>query len=115
MTLIAVSRIVHGNADGSTKEFGIGDTVSGLNEDQERQLVEAGAVIETGKRKYTQAPQSGPVDEETRKRDEIMAKAAMGEDPSPAVTQAIASESSDASSEDGSNIAAASRKSSEAK
>lgn len=100
MTLIAVSKIVHGNDDGTTKEFNIGDTVSGLNEDQERSLVEAGSVVETGKRKYTPEPSLLVADEETRKRDEILAKAAAGENLSPAVVAAIASNSPNSAAEE---------------
>lgn len=100
MTLIAVSKIDHGKSDGTVKTFNIGDTVSGLDEEQERALVAAGSVVETGERKYTTAATAGPVDEDTRKRDEILAKAAMGEDiVNPAVTGAVASESTNAAAE----------------
>ncbi len=99
MTLIAVSTINFGKDDGSVKTFKIGDTVSGLNEDQERSLIESGSVVETGDRKYTEAPKDVRGDEETRKRDEILAKAAMGENLSPAVLAAIASNSSNAAAE----------------
>lgn len=100
MSLIAITEIQHGNDDGSVTKFGIGDTVTGLTEEQEASLVAAGSVLETGKdRKYTEAPQPGNVDEDTRKRDELIARAAAGQDLSPAVVAAIASNSSNAAAE----------------
>lgn len=99
MTLIAVSRIVHGQGDKGEKIFNIGDPVSGLSEAEELSLVAAGAVVETGKHKYTQPGTAVVTDEETRKRDEILAKAAAGQDLSPAVLSALASGSPDASAE----------------
>ncbi len=77
MPVVAISRIRHGAEDGSVKEFNIGDTLSGFNDDELRNFVQTGAAVETGKnRKFSEAPYGGgaPVDEETQKRDALIAK-----------------------------------------
>ena len=46
MALVALSRVVHGNDDGSRKVFEPGDEVKGLDKDVLETLKEAGAVGE---------------------------------------------------------------------
>lgn len=80
MAVVAITRILHGTADGETKEFNIGDDVSSLGDDAVRQLVEAGSAVDTtGKSKFA-SPLVGQTavaepDEDTAKRDELVAKA----------------------------------------
>lgn len=77
MAVVAITRIQHGQSDGSVKTFNVGDSVTGLDEDQVRSLVLNGSAVETGKnRKYSAAPVVGERDEETEKRDALIAKAA---------------------------------------
>lgn len=82
MSVIAITNINHGKTDGEVKKFAIGDTVSGLNENQTRDLVLAGAAVETGSnRKYTD-PSANPIvltaDEElTQKRDKLIEESRM--------------------------------------
>lgn len=89
MAVVAVTKILHGEPDGSIKEFNIGDNVTGLTDDQLRSLVESGGAVETGKNRKFSAEQEVPValtaDEElTLKRDEIIEKARLGvEDDAP--------------------------------
>ena len=82
--VVAVSEIRHGMADGDIKVFNIGDTVSGLSDDEVRSLIAAGAVVEIGKgRKFTPEPVPGTAaaaDDATRKRDELLAKSLMAVD-----------------------------------
>lgn len=78
MAITAVTRIRHGKSDGKVVEFGIGDNVEGLSDDDVRSLVAAGSVIETGsERKFSNSPTITPEDAETLKRDELLAKANM--------------------------------------
>ena len=91
MAIVAVTHIRHGEDGGSVKEFGIGDNVTGLSEDQLRGLVLSGAAIETGKdRKFT-SPDSPPegADDETRKRDKLLAQGIVDGNESPAVVTAV--------------------------
>ena len=80
MALVAVSVIQYGKTADDVKEYQIGDTLSGLTEDQERQLVECGSAIETGDNKKYKSPYYnafGPVggtpDADTAKRDALIA------------------------------------------
>lgn len=76
MTVIAITKILHGAEDGTVKTFEIGDTVD-LKEDQLRDLVQGGSAVETGKTKKYTSPISATAnaDAETQKRDEIIARA----------------------------------------
>lgn len=77
MGVLAITRIRHGQDDGSVVEFSVGDSITGLSEDEVRSLVLSGAAVETGKkRKFGAVPTPGEQDEETLKRDAIIAKAA---------------------------------------
>lgn len=88
MAILAITNIEHGNADGTVKTFGIGDSIVGLDEDQVRNLVIAGAAVETGsKRKFSSLPVVREEDEDTLKRDALILKAASdGSDEGEAVT-----------------------------
>jgi hypothetical protein len=95
MTVYAVTPIQHGEADGKVKHFAVGDTLSEsvFGEEGLASLIAGGSAVEVGKtRKYTEVPAgAGTVDEETRKRDELLFKAASGsDDPSPAAAEAAA-------------------------
>lgn len=90
MAVVAVTQILHGTDDG-VKTFNIGDNVTGLGEDELRSLVLSGAAIETGKdRKFT-SPDSPPAgaDDETRKRDKLLAQGVVDGNDSPAVVSAV--------------------------
>jgi hypothetical protein len=77
MGIVAITRIQHGKPDGKVVTFGVGDNVTGLDEEEVKSLVLSGAAIETGKsRKYSVAPVAGEQDEETLKRDALIAKSA---------------------------------------
>lgn len=80
MGVYAITTILRG-VKGETKEIGIGESLSGFSDDELRGLIENGSAVETGSnRKFTAEP--GPAaaaDEATLKRDELLAKAAMGE------------------------------------
>lgn len=102
MAVIAITPVQHGDKDGSVKTFNVGDDVSGLGEDAVRALVENGAAVETGKTKKYNSPLTGAgtpavTDEDTLKRDQIIAKVLAGDDPSPGA--AAASGSVDANAE----------------
>ena len=87
MAVVAITRIQHGSGDGKVTTFGIGDEVTGLNDDEVRSLVVGGSAVETGKkRKFSAAPTPGEQDEETLKRDALIAKAASDIDDDGAVT-----------------------------
>lgn len=81
MTVVAVTPIRHGNDDGTVTVFGVGENVSGVSEDYLRTLVEGGSAVETGKEKKFNSPYynpsdgsaSGVVDDDTRKRDALIA------------------------------------------
>lgn len=76
MAVVAVTTIRYGRGTDERKVFQIGDTVTGLSDDELRSLVEGGSAVETGKnRKFSQAPTGNTGDELTRKRDELLAKA----------------------------------------
>lgn len=77
MAVVAITRIQYGKQNGEVVNVGIGQTISGLSEDEVRSLVLSGAAVETGKnRKYSMVPVVGEQDEETLKRDALIAKAA---------------------------------------
>lgn len=77
MAVVAITRINYGKSDGTVVTIGVGQTVKGLSEDETRSLVLSGAAVETGKeRKFSLAPVVGEQDDETLKRDSIIAKAA---------------------------------------
>lgn len=82
MATVAISRILYGAPDGSVYEIGIGDNISDLPEETQRELVVGGSAVETGKeRKFSVVPgAAGPVDEETTLRDSLIAKANSGVD-----------------------------------
>lgn len=79
MAVLAITPINHGEADGSVKTFNVGDDVSGLGEDAVKQLVAAGSAIDTSeKNPLGVAAAEAPADEDTRKRDELIAKYMFG-------------------------------------
>ncbi len=93
MAVYAITRILHG-VKGETKEINVGDELTGFSDDELRSFIDGGSAVETGKtRKFTEAP--GPaaaVDEETKKRDALLAKAASGTDDAPAPVSAPTAE-----------------------
>lgn len=80
MGVYAITTILHG-VKGETKTINVGDELKGFSDDELRAFIVGGSAVETGSnRKFTAEP--GPAaaaDEATRKRDELLAKAAMGE------------------------------------
>ena len=80
MAVVAITPIQHGEGK-DTKTFKVGDDVSGLDKDAVRQLVEAGAAIDTSeKNPMAAAVAARSADDDTRKRDEIIAKYMFGND-----------------------------------
>lgn len=76
MSVIAITRIIQGADDGKVTTYEIGDTISG-SDDELRSLVQGGSAVEMGKNKKYDSPLNLTIaaDDETRKRDEIIAKA----------------------------------------
>lgn len=81
MAVVAVTPVDFGKEDGSVKTFKVGETLTGLSDNQLKELVEAGSAVETSKEKKYKSPYYNPfgpggpgeVDEETRKRDALIA------------------------------------------
>lgn len=80
MTVVAVTLIRFGADDGKVTEFGIGEAVTGLADDQLKALVEGGSAVETGDKKKFNSPyynaRAVPLtseQEDTLKRDALIA------------------------------------------
>jgi len=76
MTVVAITPIEYGVGNGEVDHYGVGDELGALDDDTLRGLVQNGSAVETGKnRKFSDAPGAGgPVDEDTQKRDALIAK-----------------------------------------
>lgn len=82
MATVAISRISYGAPDGTVEAIGVGDDISDLPEEVQRDLVLGGSAVETGKNRKFSAPvgAAGPVDEETKLRDSLIEKSNSGLD-----------------------------------
>ena len=80
--VVAVTPIRFGKDDGSVEEFGVGDELSGFDDDQLRDLVLGGSAVEIGKtgRKFSSpdAAAAAAVDDDTRKRDALILQSREG-------------------------------------
>jgi len=81
VAVVAITKVLYhsGEPGSEVQELPIGerlDTGDRFTEDELEALVLGGSAVETGKtRKYSPAlPPSGPVDEDTEKRDELIRK-----------------------------------------